>query len=70
MTRLCYICGTEINACMGYVSAGDFVSYEQRKTQNVREICGKDVERLELYASRNNLTLENVLEDLFGAKSQ
>ncbi len=48
MERKCCVCGNEINVCMGYVLARDFVAYLKRETGIVREICGKDILRNDL----------------------
>jgi len=47
MKRNCYVCGEPINACMGFVIAGDFMEFMQGKRDNVREICAKDALRYE-----------------------
>jgi hypothetical protein len=62
MERKCCICGTEITACFGYVVARDFVKYIEGKQNYVREICGKDVLRLDLEAETNHKSLGKVLE--------
>ena len=37
MDRQCFNCGVEINACMGFVKAGDFLE----NSNDIRELCGK-----------------------------
>ncbi len=62
--RLCYICKTEIKGCNGFVIARDWSDYLKGKRKNVRELCSRDVLKIELYLSKNNIDLESYLNDL------
>lgn len=45
MKRKCCCCGKEIDACMGFVSAGDFLKAVAGEIpwKDVRELCGRCV---------------------------
>ena len=69
MKRLCYICEEEISECMGYVIAGDFIDYLKGKRGTIRELCSKDIMKLELLTSNKKTDLNNSLKNLLKNKS-
>lgn len=64
MERRCYLCNSELTACFGYVIAGDFMDYMAWRRQEVRELCGKDVLRLDLISEMTGRSIRDVIQEL------
>ncbi|OGZ41707.1 MAG: hypothetical protein A3C80_01235 [Candidatus Ryanbacteria bacterium RIFCSPHIGHO2_02_FULL_45_43] len=62
--RACFVCGTPINSCFGYVLAGDFIQALNGLLEwtKVRELCGKCVEKYEWEKSAGNMKGKKVQE--------
>jgi hypothetical protein len=62
--RYCIVCGEKIEECMGYILARDFIDFLNKKRNNIREICGKDVLRLSIDIEDEGINLEAYLKNL------
>ena len=66
MERYCIACGEEIEECMGFVLARDFIDFINGKRSDMREICGSDAIRLHAYVLNGGdkrVYIENLLEN-------
>jgi hypothetical protein len=67
MERRCLVCNAELKACFGYVIARDFIDYIENKREDIREVCGRDVLKLELESERRGVGIDIILNEFLYA---
>jgi hypothetical protein len=60
MERKCCLCDCAITGCFGYVLAGDWIEHISGRRRDVRELCGKDVLRLDLISERSGRGISEI----------